>query len=321
MTTDPNYLPKHYTVSTLYGEEIHFKVGVLPPNIPVEPGFRAYYHGRLIPLKDKFLSLKGPADIPQMSRFIGEVHLNFVPVTTKKASFDTDSEEYKEAARRVALAVAQQGWIIRIQHLPLTRKSEIEDYERDLDKTAKKVIDTVLGKGGMITKGMVPGISEGIKPPVRGVEPRNTPTSTHKSPVERKGATAPTTVNTVANTVERWGGFHEVRSVSMGNDTIITEVTSDNGRYVLKINTDFPMYQAMKLAGRSELARHKEDIILYEICRIATEEDPKEFPALYSKHQYILGEYRRNQLVHRLDAEERRSSRAKKQSSQGTIYF
>ncbi len=58
-------------------------------------GFNTFRRGRMITSYDKI----GIPHHPTVSRIIGEIHLDHVPVSHNKKEFETESEEYKEAIR------------------------------------------------------------------------------------------------------------------------------------------------------------------------------------------------------------------------------
>lgn len=64
-------------------------------------GFRTFRNGRMITYNDKF----GFSPHPTLARIVGELHLNYVPVTTDKRGWEVESEEYIDAERQVAKAL------------------------------------------------------------------------------------------------------------------------------------------------------------------------------------------------------------------------
>lgn len=270
---DPDLGPKLYSVDTRYeGRQIPLYVGVLPAPVPgLKPGLILYYRGREI-CDGQLFGMPTPAQMPGMARFIGEAHLDFVPVTTTKSGFDIGSPDWKEAAIR--LEAALKTWVSKVAKLKLETTSPIEKYERDMARDAKRVVDAVLASTGVLTKSMVPGLkgeaSGRILPRIKHEPSSSTGRPGGSGPKE--GQTAPSMEATVG-AMPRWSPFHEYVVRSLGSGGNSSSVVTDGGHTILVINSDFSAYRYAKKKGY--LPFYVTVTALHQVARIKINIDKK----------------------------------------------
>lgn len=264
---DPTLKPESFRVKTRLGEEATLKVGVLGDGQRIRPGIRCYYRGRLID-DGQFFDHPTPAQLPQASKLIGEVFLDFVPITANKSTFDRDSVQWKDAS--LQLNKALKPWIEKISKMKMDKTTNVENYEQEMVKRAKRLLEHVFASSYLVTKSMLPGSSTGR----REGNPREDKPSTGRTlrAGQRTGATAPDITATVGlETVKRWGALNSWEVVSMGTDEIRSDVVDEGGRKVLKINSDYSLYQAEKKSGAEALELYMGETailrIAQEVCR------------------------------------------------------
>lgn len=97
-------------------------------------GFRTFRNGRMITYNDKF----GFSPHPTLARLVGELHLNYVPVTTDKRGWEVESEEYVDAERQVAKALKD-----------IKSKARQKYHEKKISKKDKNTLE--LFKEGLQT--------------------------------------------------------------------------------------------------------------------------------------------------------------------------
>ena len=264
---DPGIRRQPFRVQTRLGDWIIGQVGVLKEGQRVKPGIRCYYGGRLIE-DEMFFRLPNPSQLPQMSRFIGEVFLDFIPVTTNKNSFDRGSVEWTVASD--ALAIVLNPWQEKLAKLVIENRSPIESFEKDLARRAKKVLEHVFATTGLVTKKMLPeGQSQGRRPASPSENPRSRGGG-GEGPGPKEGRTAPVLEATIGE-IKRWGAMFAWEITSMGSIGRRSDVVYENGKPVLKINSDYPLYQANKKAGDPSLELYMAETGIMKICQIVTE--------------------------------------------------
>jgi len=265
---EANLRPQILRVQTRFGDWLELKVGILAEVQRIKPGIRCYYRGRLIE-DEQFFSQPTPAQMPQISRLIGEAHLDFVPVLPNKANFIHSSPQWENAAKRIHDVL--NPWIEKLAKLRIEQKSPVESYEKDIARRAKRVFEHVLATTGLITKRELPGESTGRRPPTKRVVQPKVPTGgTHRPPEAISGATAPTLDATVGETVRRWGALDRWEPVSMGAIDKRADVVQETGRQVLKINSDYPLYQVAKRVGDDALELYVNESAALKICEMVT---------------------------------------------------
>lgn len=266
LETDPNLLAKHSRVETRLGDKFIVKVGILAEGQRIKPGVRCYYRGRLIE-DEQFFGFPTPAIMPQASRLIGEAHLDFVPVTTNKSSFIHSSVEWESVGGGMKSVL--EPWYQKLAKLRIEQKTQVEAYEKELLKKAKRVVEHVLATTGLITKKDLPGESGGRMPPTTGITEPRPPGPPRKPTGPKEGETAPQLGATVGEeSIKRWGAFHRWDTVSMGTLDKRCEVIEDNSRQILKVNSDYPLYQAAKKAGEEALEIYMAETAVMKICEI-----------------------------------------------------
>lgn len=288
MTTDQDLIPQRYKVHTRDGV-VDLVLGVLEEGQKTKPGIRCYYRGRLMET-DEFFGHPGPAQIPGTSRFIGEASMDFIPVTASKSGFDKGSLQWKSAEARLHAVIAP--WIEKAARLKPNTETPVEKYEKDLAKRAKRVLDDVMATTGLITIKNIPGLSHGVIPPERTGGTRPEPIDRHNYPKSREGRTAPRLEATIGETVKRWSATHEVDVVSMGNDEIKSSIVDKNGKKVLIINSDFPLYQVTKRLGANMQQIYMAQTMSDEICKFVArsyEYPVEDFVELATKMQAAIG--------------------------------
>lgn len=300
---DSNLAPQVARIQTRFGDWINVKVGVLQEGQKVKPGIRCYYRGRMIE-DEQFFGAPTPAQMPQMSRLIGEIHLDSVPVTTNKNSFDKGSVQYQEAVKRLQLVL--QPWVDKISKLKVEQTNPVQSFERDLARRAKRVLEHVFATTGLVTKAELPGESEGRLPPTQSRPPRQQE-GTPRGP--REGQTSPRLDATVSE-VKRWGVLMSWDVAPMGSSGKRAQVILDEGKFALKINSDFGWYQAAKNAGEEALGLYILETGIWQICNMVTKDKPREeADELYERSLRESGHLAQTEF------------KVKRGSSRGTINF
>lgn len=288
---DPNLKPQYATVQTKFGDTFEMKIGVLKEGERVKPGLRCYYRGRLIE-DEHFFGHPSPGTMPQASRLIGEVHLDSVPVTANKASFIHSSPQWQHAQKRLHEILAP--WYAKLAKLRMENLSPVEGFEKELANKAKRILEHVFATTGIVTKAMLPGESSGRHPP-QEQEPRGKPKKRrpHGPPT---GRTAPT-LEAGEEEIKRWGAMFKWEVVSMGNTDRRSEIVEENGRNILKINADFPLYQAEKKAGETALELYMAETGILQIAEIVVREQPlNEYVTLANKLLRDCGQIYRGRI-------------------------
>lgn len=264
LDTDPNFKPDRKRLGTGFGDPIEIKVGILEEGQRVKPGIRGYYRGRLIG-DGLFFGLPTPAQLPQASRLIGEVHLNHLDVTMNKSDFIEDIK-WEDASNVIKRFL--EPWYEKLSHFKLESSHKLEDYEKSLAKEAKRVLDHILAHTRLITRDQLPGSAHGRLPPTPSVEPPKPPTGRSRIVGKIEGATAPDIRATRGPNVKRWGALDEWEPVSMGNPNVRSAVVEEAGKKTIKINIDYEMYQAAKKAGHDALFLYQGETAILEICKM-----------------------------------------------------
>lgn len=267
LESDQTFKPQGYNVHTRLGDKFLMKVGILEEGQRVKPGIRCYYHGRLIE-EEQFFGHPTPAIMPQSSRLIGEAHLDFVPVTPNKSNFIRGSVEWESAS--VQIKHVLEPWIQKLAKLRIEQSSPVEGYEKELAKKAKRIMEHVLAVTGLVSKGELPGESFGRLPPSPREDPRQITRKKRIQKKTREGQTAPLIQATVGETVKRWGAMFNWDVISMGTYDKRGEIIEEDGKTVLKINSDYPLYQAAKKAGEAALEIYMAESAAMKICEMVT---------------------------------------------------
>ena len=264
LESDPDFRPERKRLGTGFGDAIDAKVGILEGDQKVKPGIRCYYRGRLIE-EGQFFGLPTPAQLPQASRLIGEVHLDHLEVTMNKSDFikDVKWEDAVYVIRKNLL----EPWYGRLTQLKVESTFKLEDYEKSLVREAKRALEHILSVTGLITKRQLPGSSSGRLPPTQIDTPPPLSTGRTRTVGTIGGATPPDIRATRGPNVKRWGALDDWEPVSMGNPNIRSAVVTDDSREVIKINIDFEMYQAAKKAGHDALFLYTGETAILEICK------------------------------------------------------
>lgn len=305
---DPNLQPSTQKIQTRLGEWVTIKIGILQEGQTLEPGIRCYYKGRKIE-DGQFFGHKSPSQLPQMSRLIGEAHLDFVPVTTNKNSFDKGSVEYEDVARRLHTALGP--WVEKLEKMRFEQRAPVENFEKELAKSAKRALEHIFASTGLITKADLEGESTGRRPGVRTGLPPAPPTGKPGGPGPKEGQTAPTIDATIGE-MKRWGALYEWDVRPAGSSGKRADVIQTNGRNILIINSDYSLYQAAKRAGDPALEVYMAETAIMKICEMVTRnnslEDYMRLTEIYNRE---CGDFYKSRI--RVPGESRRS--------RGTIRF
>lgn len=266
LETDSRLLSQHKRIQTRFGDFIDIKYGVLEEGQRVKPGIRCYYRGRLIE-NEQFFGLPTPAQLPQASRLMGEAHLDSVPVTPNKASFIHSSPQWDNAGIRIYAVLSP--WMENLVSLRMEQRSQIESWEKDLAREAKRLLEHVFAETGLVNKSMIPGEAIGRRPPTRREEHTTARGGGVGGPGPQEGQTAPVLEATIGQ-IKRWGAMYEWEVASMGSTSRRSEVADVNNRKILKINSDHAMYQAEKEAGDTALRLYMADTAVQKIAEVVT---------------------------------------------------
>lgn len=261
-------------VETRLGQRFLLKVGALAEGQKVKPGIRCYYRGRLI--KDgQFFGYPTPDQMSGNARLIGEAHLDFVPVTSNKTTFIESSVQWETTTKAMRNVLAP--WIDKVKELKNNQGTSIERYEKDLAKKAKKLLEHILSENqlysvmelrgstiGKLTSEAIAGSTNNPKEVFRS--PKTSGESTQQKPTPR------------GETVKRWGVANEIDIVSMGLDSVRSTLSTDDTskKTVLKINSDFPLYQVAKKINEQAQEVYMAETIAIEVCKAVTKNRPIE---------------------------------------------
>lgn len=128
---------KEFEISTPSGQRIHGWYALLKKGSSRGLyGFSTYRRGRMITTYDKI----GIREHPTISRVVGEVHLDHVPVTHNKREFIRDSAEYREAERALR---KEFDAIVRLARQKASEESVTRTVKAELEKV-KETITEVL---------------------------------------------------------------------------------------------------------------------------------------------------------------------------------
>ncbi len=260
--------PEHKRYQTKGGDLIELKVGVLEAGQRIKPGIRLYYRGRLMD-DEQFFGHPSPVQMSASSRLIGEAHLDFVPIMTNKSDFNRSSVQWDQASRVIQEILSP--WMEKLATLRSSDRTPVEQYERELARSAKRVLEHVLANQTVITRKLLPGSATGrlpavpqgtIYPPEKG--------GTHRS---TEGETSPK-LTARGEKTKRWGAFHEVEPVSMGTPLIRAAVTNKDGRLKLSINSDYSLYQAARKIGEDAQEMYMLETLVMELVRQISKDKP-----------------------------------------------
>lgn len=271
---DPNLVPERFRLGTRFGEDIQMKVGVLADDQKgVRPGLTFCYRGRVIEEGQFPGKVPSPTQLPSMERFYGEGDLDFVPVTTNKVGFNRGSVAYADAVTAIERAIVPK-WTDKMKTVKVEHTSPVEKFEEDLARRVKRVLEHVLAETGWITKADLPGESVGRRPPIQRHEPK-IPTGRPGGPGPKEGQTAPALEATVSE-MKRWGAMAVWEVKQLGASGRRSDVIRVEGRDVLVINSDFPLYQAAKQIGDAALGLQIAETAVLKLCEIASRDRSKE---------------------------------------------
>ncbi len=271
--------PETLRVQTRYGDWFILKVGVLAQGQRVKPGIRCYYRGRLIE-DEQFFGQPTPSQLPGSSRLIGEADLDRVPVTPNKSNFIRGSVEWEMASRTIHTALSP--WMDKLANLKNLEQSKVERYEKELARSAKRVLEHVLANTQLVTKAHLPGESSGRLPPNPRDEIADPPVSTRPTTKPREGRTPP--LLPARGEVKRWGAMHDVEPVSMGNPDTRAEVIEERGRRILRINSDYPLYQtAKRISNDAQEVYMAETLVMELVASISEGKTVKEYVGLVNE--------------------------------------
>lgn len=279
LMVDPNFEPKIYKVSTGLKDRksnqpivVSLKVGVIEEGQKLTPGIRCAYFGRVIE-DGLFFDHPTPAQLPQASRLIGEVALDHCSVTTNKANFIRDDIIWRQTNR--AIHIALQDYINRLSTLKIEQSSTPEEWEKKLVKDAKRILEHIVAKTGIITKGDLPGSSGFRLSPHPREEPPKPPTGKKREVTKPpEGATAPTLEADVGPTVKRWGIFDDWDVRPFGRVDKRCELVVEDGKEILAINSNFKLYGLHKRAGETSLQVYVLDTVVREVCKATCQDKP-----------------------------------------------
>lgn len=268
MQTEPDLRPQLYSVATRFSQEIPLYVGVLLAPVPgLKPGLILYYRGREIS-DGQLFGMPNPAQMPGMARFIGQAHLDFVPVTTNKSGFDTGSPYWIEVARR--LETALKPWVEKVAKLKVEVASPIEKYDRDVAREAFADMLDVFASTGLVTKAMLPNLAGGAvgrtPPKLRHEPPGGAGHSGGSGPKE--GQTPPSAEATIGE-MPRWSPVKRIEPRSLGFDGRPADIVKEGDANVLVINSDYPPYKIAKDHGVLRFY-----VVETSLRRVAREREP-----------------------------------------------
>lgn len=256
-------------LQTKFGDEIPLKVGVLADDQRIKPGIRCYYHGRLIE-DEEYFGLPTPAQMHQMSRFFGEVHLDAMTVTSNKEHFVRNDPRWDIASRQVRQVL--QPFVDRLSRQQFQEVSLVENFEKETAKRAKRILEGVFATTQIVTKAMLPGgESSGRRPATGNSRPLPQGGTRRATPVEGRTAPGPDATEGV-DKVKRWGAFAAWEVSPMGANGKRSDVVKNDGRDTLIINSDHPFYQANKRVDDSALELYIVETAVLKIAETISRE-------------------------------------------------
>lgn len=273
--------PQTLRVETRFGDWFNLKVGVLAENQRgVKPGVRLYYRGRLIE-DEQFFGHPTPSQFPGSSRLIGEADLDFVPVTPNKSNFIRSGVQWDMASRRIHTVLTP--WMEKLATLRTGEPTKIERYEKELARRAKRVLEHVLANNPLIRRSEFPGGSAGRMPAIPNIEiPDQVGPPRPEVIKERKGKTPPKLP--ARGETKRWGAMHDVEPVSMGTPDIRAEVVEERGKKILKVNSDYPLYQTAKRIGEDAYEVYiAETLVMELVASVSENKTVKEYTGMVNE--------------------------------------
>ena len=230
-------------------------------------------------------------------------------VTTNKSDFIEDDPKFIDAVS--VLTAVTKPLVDKLHALKIEQFNQVEKFEVQLTKQAKSNFEHVLNHNPeLLNRTQLVGESRGRLP----ASPRgqsNAGTSSGRTVGQPEGATPPDLRATAGPNVKRWGPFVDWEPVAMGTDEIPCEIvkTGEGGeRSSLKINIDYPMYQAQKLAGDSALEIYVLDIAINEIGRSLFKDQPLEtYMEWVQKARKHVGTFYAFKLANQISRQARRS--------------
>jgi len=200
-------------------------------------GLRCYAYGRLI-TEGEFFGHPGPAWKAALNRLIGEVHLDFVPLTTNKTNFDRDSEEWKRTT-----GVIEKQLRPFIERLARSKEAPVTKREKEAARRAMDLLQEVARKlqRAEFLSGLM-GAARGRKRP----EPREKTVREdgEREPTSRKPP-EPRTVppQDAVGRLIRLGQLPKVKYTNT-DEVIRSALHTKNGATTVLVNRDFPAFRA-----------------------------------------------------------------------------
>lgn len=300
---DSELQPTYSPIGTPFGEEkkIRLFVGVLAPGERIKPGIRCYHGGRLIH-DGEFFGFPTPERMRQSQRLIGEAYLDYVPVTPNKSDFILDSIEWQEAFLRIT-DVLMEEWKLKLETLPIEQVVRIEGFEKRLTSDVRRALDHIIHKGRLMERIEQATIEESeeqerIKRPSGKRTGRG---SIDKTTQQKKESAESYKYLTEVPPIE-------IASMgSLGRESQLVSLMQ--GREVLRINADYPLYQDAKLEGDAALRRYMDMVSATELASVSTQgQSPQDFRELLTSLWRDIGEYRLGSNIRTLERQRTRGS-------------
>ncbi len=239
---DPEFNPQSFEIKTVRDDgrkiEVRGWIGRLQSRSGLRGGFRVYKLGRLITSQEYFG--KPDANYKQsLNLLFGEVHLDYVTVTTNKTSFDQGSIGWQSALTAISPILDPY-----INDLLGRDIKEPTDEEKDKVEQTRQILAEIMKQRDMQLKGIsgAPD-STGQKPPVRNEDP--TP-RVHNNHTDRKNEPRTPPPAGAIGKRRRLNEFIDMEPRAIDeNVRSVVEVIND-GKKKLVINNQFPGYKANK---------------------------------------------------------------------------
>lgn len=297
---DGKPLRQVYLVEDALSHHFPLTVGILAEGEQgkIKPGIRCYYRGRLIE-EGQFWGVSDPSQNPRAARLIGEVNLDFLEVNLNKTGFIKEGQSWEETQKAIHRVLTP--WMERLENLKTETPNQIESYERELIKQAKRIFEGILASTRILTKDILPGQSYGRLSPIPkgNIFPKPPPGKPRK-PGEIEGATPPAHGAIIGGpNVKRWGALYDWESIMMGTPTERSVIIETNGRPYLKVNVDYPLYQAAKRAGDTALQIYILETAVIAIAGKLGEEKGwslKEYIEWTNESLQYVGEFFKNRM-------------------------
>lgn len=303
LETDPEVAPvQDLILMNGFNEPIRVKkIGILEPGQRVKPGIRLYYRGRLVE-SEQFFGLPSPAQLPQASRFVGEIYLDSLAVTTAKTAFIRDLK-WADSAQVIGRFI--YPWEAKLQQLRLEYHHTIEPYEHRLASEAREIFENVIAKTPELLSAQMLPVTTSTRYPLEGSLSSGAPLSGslffNPDQDDRSKAATPTRPAQPKAPVEPSGqetGYRmRTRSIadweitSMGVPETRVVLTTEGKRYSIRINSDFSMYQAAKRAHPQELERYILTTAVWQLGKLIHKDNLENFTQWYDRTLQLIGNY------------------------------